>query len=107
VSEKFDRYDLAGRLEKFGDQLMTACEKGEAIESRVDVCNQIGAVCRIVMTLKALRAEDRGDDPDAAIVGSAVRKYASAFRATGARSAAEAASDPFIDDPCETDPADE
>jgi hypothetical protein len=46
VSERFDRYNLAARLEKFGDQLMTACEKGEAIENRVDVCNQVGAVCR-------------------------------------------------------------
>jgi hypothetical protein len=40
---------------------MTACEKGEAIDSRIDVCNQVGAVCRIVMTLKALRMEDRRD----------------------------------------------
>ena len=65
MSERFDRYNLAARLEKFGDQLMTACEKGEAIENRVDVCNQIGAVCRIAMTLKALRMEVRGAETEA------------------------------------------
>jgi hypothetical protein len=54
VSDRFDRASLAARLEKFGDQLMTACEKNEAIGKRVDVCNQVGAVCRIVMTLKDL-----------------------------------------------------
>jgi hypothetical protein len=52
VSKPFDRYNLAGRLEKFGDGLMTACENGEAIDNRVDVCTQAGAVCRIVTTLK-------------------------------------------------------
>jgi hypothetical protein len=107
-----DRYNLAARLEKFGDELMTLCEGHAAIENRIDVCNQVGAVCRIVMTLKALRMEDRrGADPDAAIAGSAVREYSAAFtahhRAASAGSAAEEASEPFIDDPCWTDPADE
>jgi hypothetical protein len=67
MSERFDRYNLAARLEKLGDELMTACEKGDEIENRVAVCNQAGAVCRIVMTLKALRMEDRRGEPDAAI----------------------------------------
>jgi len=111
VSERPDRYNLAARLEKFGDELMTACEKGEAIGNRIDVCNQIGAVCRIAMTLKALRAEDRRADPDAELAGSAVRQYANAFAAKTHRVAAvsvEAASDPFIEDhPSWTDPADE
>ena len=111
MSERFDRYNLAARLEKFGDYLMTACEKGEAIENRVDVCSQVGAVCRIAMTLKALRAEDRRADPDAELAGSAVRQYANAFAATAHRAAAvgvEAACDPFIEDrPSWTDPADE
>jgi hypothetical protein len=84
---------------------------GEAIKNRVDVCNQAGAVCRIVMTLKALRMEARGVEPDDAIAGSAVRRYSEQFaathRAAGAGSAAPAASDSFIDDPCWTDPADE
>jgi hypothetical protein len=100
VSERSDRYNLAARLEKFGDQLMTAIEEGEAIENRVDVCNQVGAVCRIVMTLKALRMEVRGSEPEPGIAGIAVRKYASEFaghrRATGAESTPEAATDPFI-----------
>jgi hypothetical protein len=104
VSERCDPYNLTARLEKFGDALMTAIENGEAIENRVDVCSQLNTVCRIVMTLKALRMEVRGADPDAAIAGSAVRKYANKFaaeprRAASAGSAAEAASDPFIDDP--------
>jgi len=110
VSERFDRYNLAARLEKLGDRLATACEQGKPIESRIDVCNQIGAVCRIVMTLKALRMEDRrGPDPDAEIAGSAVRKYASQFSAPRQAAAArvETASEPFIDDPRWTDPADE
>jgi hypothetical protein len=34
VSKQFDRYDLAARLEKLGDRLMVACEKGEEIENR-------------------------------------------------------------------------
>jgi hypothetical protein len=109
-SKQLDRYNLTARPEKFGDYLMTACEKSKAIENRIDVCNQVNAVCRIVMTLKALRAEERRAEPDAGIAGSAVRKYAGEFaarRAAGAGSAAEAASDPFIDDPGWTDPADE
>jgi hypothetical protein len=108
---RWDHYDLAARLEKLGDRLMTACEKGEEIEYRVAVCNQAGAVCRIVMTLKALRIEARGAEPEPGIAGSAVRKYAAEFAArhqgTSAESAAEAASDSFIDGPCWTDPADE
>jgi hypothetical protein len=108
VSEQLDRYNLAARLEKFGDYLMTKCEKGEAIENRIDVCNQISAVCRIEMTLKALRMEDRRADPDAATV----RKYATEFatrRAAGAGSAAEAASDSFIAEATDpfADPAEE
>lgn len=77
------------------------------------LCSQAGAVCRVVITLKALRTEDRrSTELDAGIAGSAVRKYADEFaagsrRATGAGSAAEAASEPFIDDPCWTNPADE
>jgi hypothetical protein len=110
VSERWDQYDLAARLERLGDRLMTACEKGEAIDNRVDVCVQAGAVCRIVTTLKALRTEDRRADPDDAIAGSAVRRYANEFatrRTTSAKSP-EAASDPFIEDhPSWTDPADE
>jgi hypothetical protein len=104
VSKRLDRYDLAARLGKFGDQLMTACEQGEAIEHRMDVCNQVGAVCRIVMTLKALRAEERRAEPDAAIAGSAARKYATEFAAPHrvASAGAEAAADPFIADA--TDP---
>jgi hypothetical protein len=39
VSEQLDRYNLAARLEKFGDSLMTAIENGEAIKNRIDVCN--------------------------------------------------------------------
>jgi hypothetical protein len=50
VNEQLDRYNLAAGLEKFGDTLMTAIENGEAIENRIDVCNQVNAVCRIVMT---------------------------------------------------------
>jgi hypothetical protein len=110
VSERFDRYNLAARLEKFGDELMTLCEKHAAIENRIDVCNQISAVCRIVATLKALRMEDRlSADPDAAIAGSAVRKYTAEFAAPRRAVAAgvEAASDSFIDDSCGTDPAEE
>jgi hypothetical protein len=81
VSKQLDRYNLAARLEKFGDTLMTLCEKREAIENRVAVCNQISAVCRIVATLKALRAEERRANPDADIAGSAVQKYATEFAA--------------------------
>jgi hypothetical protein len=100
MSRQFDRYNLAARLERFGDQLMTACEQGEAIENRIDVCNQISAVCRIVATLKALRAEERRAEPDDGIVGSAVRKYANEFAAPhrAAAAGAEATSDPSIDD---------
>jgi hypothetical protein len=99
-----DRYNLAARLEKFGDELMTLCEKREAIENRIDVCNQISAVCRIVATLRALRAEERRANPDDGIAGSAVQKYASEFSAAHSRraisaSTAEAATEPFIDDP--------
>lgn len=112
MTEPLDRYHLAARLEKLGDYLMTACEKNEAIKNRVDVCAQAGTVCRIALTLKSLRMENRNVDPDAGIAGSAVRKYANEFaagtrRATRAGSAAEAASDSFIDDPRWTDPADE
>jgi hypothetical protein len=50
------------------------------------------------MTLKALRMEVRGAEPEAAIAGSAVRKYASQFSAVRqtAAAGAEAASDSFI-----------
>jgi hypothetical protein len=64
---------LAARLEKFGDTLMTAIENGEAIENRIHVCNQVNAVCRIVM--KALRMEARGVDPDSSIAGSAAPRF--------------------------------
>ena len=90
---------------------MTACEKGEAIKNRVDVCKQVSAVCRIVTTLKALRMEERRGDPDDARASGAVRKHASEFAArhqeADAGSAAVAASDSLIDDPCWTDLADE
>jgi hypothetical protein len=93
---------------------MTACEKNEAIGNRIDVCNQVGAVCRIVMTLKALRMEDRRSaEPDVAIAGSAVRKYATEFaasqRAASAGNAAEPATDSFIADATDpfAEPADE
>ena len=56
MNERWDRYDLAGRLETLGDELLTACEKRIEIENRVAVCNQINAVCRIAATLKSLRA---------------------------------------------------
>jgi hypothetical protein len=110
VSERLDPFGLAARLERFGDLLMTAIENGEAIENRIDVLAQLNAVCRVATTLKALRMEEsRGADPDAAIVGSAVRKYAAEFSAAhrAAGTGAEAASDPFIGDPCWADPADE
>lgn len=94
---------------------MTACERGESIDHRTDVCAQLGAVCRIALTLKALRMEARhGADADDETAGSAIKKYSVLFaeprRAAGAQSAehpAESASDSFIDDPCWTDPADE
>lgn len=108
MTEPLDRYHLAARLEKLGDYLMTACEKNSAIKNRVDVCAQANAVCRIALTLKSLRMEVRGADPDAGIAGSAVRKYANEFaagarRVTSAGSAAEPASDSFLDDPRWTD----
>ena len=107
MSEPWDRYKLATRLEKLGDDLMTACENREPIDNRIDVCAQAGAVCRIVMTLKALRTEVRREDPDEAIAGSAVHKYAAEFaamsRAAGTSTAG--ASKPFVDGPY--DPADE
>jgi hypothetical protein len=111
VSERFDRYNLAARLERFGDQLMTACENNEAIESRIDVCAQIGAVRRIVMTLKALRMEDRRgaepDSPSPAARCESSRRVRSSSPGASAGSAVEAAGDPFIDDPCWTDAANE
>ena len=42
MSERWDRYNLAARLEKLGDRLMTACEKNEPIDNRVDVCVRAG-----------------------------------------------------------------
>jgi hypothetical protein len=74
-------------------------ENGEAIENRIDVCNQVNAVCRIVMTLKALREEERRAEPDAAIAGSAVRKYSAEFAARhrAPSAGAEAATDPLAD----------
>jgi hypothetical protein len=106
---------------------MTACEQGEAIDNRVDVLAQLGVVCRIAQTLRALRAEERRADPDAAIARAAVRKYAAQFSRqarvngltnlgvpgpssrTSAGGAAEAASDPFIADATDpfADPAEE
>jgi hypothetical protein len=52
VSERLDRYNLTARLEKFGHELMTAIERHEPIANRVDMCAQVNAVCRIVVTLK-------------------------------------------------------
>jgi hypothetical protein len=62
MNKQFDPHSLAARLERFGEALMTACEQGKAIENRIDVCAQISAVCRIVATLKGLRAEERLTD---------------------------------------------
>ena len=76
------------------------------------MCAQANAVCRIVVTLKALRMEVRGADPDAAIAGSAVRKYSAEFaaprRAASPGSTAEAAAD-FIADAADpfAEPSDE
>ena len=101
MSNHWDRYNLAPRLERFGDQLMTACEQGEAIENRMDVCAQAAAVCNIVRTLKALRTEARHDDPEPGIAGSAVRRYAAEFaagRAAGAHDGAAQASDTPAED---------
>jgi hypothetical protein len=111
MSRHWDRYNLAARLERFGDQLMSACEQGEAIDNRVDVCVQAGAVCRIVTTLKALRTEARDTEPEDGIAGSSVRKYSPEFatrRAASAKNPVEAASDPFVEEhPSWTDPAEE
>jgi hypothetical protein len=86
VSERWDRYKLAARLEKFGDRLMTACEKGEEIDNRVDVCNQVSTVCRITMTLKALRTEERRSEPDdASVSGFRRRQWPVASEGEGAR----------------------
>ena len=101
MSGHWDRYNLAARLERFGDQLMTACEQGEAIENRMDVCAQAAAVCNIVRTLKALRTEARHAEPESGIAGSAVRAYSAAFAADGAAGARDAdvrESDTLVED---------
>jgi hypothetical protein len=98
MTDRLDRYNLAARLEKLGDRLMTACENGEEVDNRIAICTQIGAVCRIALTLKSLRKEhiDDGSEP----AGSAVRKYAAEFgqnnkRAALSRSAAADDDDDF------------
>lgn len=112
MSDRCDRYNLVDRLEKAGDELMTAFERREPIENRVDACAEIAAVCRIVTTLRPFWMKDQRAEPDDdKTAGSAVdyyaKQFAAATSAARAASTAEPAGDSFSDDPCWTDPADE
>ena len=88
-TERFDCYNLAARLYKYGDQLMAACEQGKAVESRVDVCNRSGAVCRID-DVEGLADGGARRRPEDGIAGSGCEGMPTSSRLRSERPALEA-----------------